>query len=177
MWKLPLFTPWRHNGGSTVIAPCINLWEHPTSLPTAPFRAQINTHMSWLGSRFQGLVKHQPQVIPTNPRAAYSDQSQSSLYWPISQHTDLADRIKGDRLELNSVKPPAGIPPYSSIAKGDSACRTGNGTLAGLKGNQILFWSSATAYLNASVALRSSAILVCTTPAQHNAEAGRASLY
>jgi hypothetical protein len=56
------------------------LWEHPTSLPAAPFRAQLNLHTSRLGSPFQRLIHPQPQVIPTNPRAAYSGQSQGILF-------------------------------------------------------------------------------------------------
>jgi hypothetical protein len=41
-----------------------------------PLSGPNSTPTSRLSSPFQGLIQHQPQTVLTNPRAAYSDQSQ-----------------------------------------------------------------------------------------------------
>jgi hypothetical protein len=56
-----------------------NLWGHPTSLSAAIFRAQLGTHTSLLKRPFLG-----PCWTPSRIQA---DQSQNSLFWPITDNT------------------------------------------------------------------------------------------
>ena len=84
----------------TIYSELLTVWGHPTSLSAALFRVQLGTHTSLIRRPFLGLC--------TTPSRIQADQSQDTLFWPITgqfilanhrQHTNKADQIKRDGLD------------------------------------------------------------------------------